>query len=139
MLCLVQIALDIRSFLVIMLLVMLAFGNMFYIIAYRGRLGLSPEIWRGGGGGLGRLLHASPTEPMAAGAAGADSGGDEGPFGDGTPMAAVAEEEDAFAAFASVSETLISVYRLMIGDFEREWFQVRRSPPPSSLPPHALF
>ena len=96
-LCLVQIALDIRSFLVIMLLVMLAFGNMFYILAYRGRLGQPFET---DGGSARPLLRA-----------------------DERVEGVVEGEDDVDVAFVSVSETLISVYRLMIGDFEREWFQ----------------
>ncbi|KOO35613.1 hypothetical protein Ctob_015124 [Chrysochromulina tobinii] len=96
-LCLVQIALDIRSFLVIMLLVMLAFGNMFYILAYRGRLG---QPFEADGGSARPLVRA-------------DEGVED----------VVVGEDDVDVAFVSVSETLISVYRLMIGDFEREWFQ----------------
>lgn len=123
-LCLVQIAADVRSFLVIMLLVMLAFANMFYIIAYRGRLGLPQEsgraAWPGAWAGAewpgtSRLLHATSGDPPGAQDGAAPLGEDIDPSAD--------VDLEGFEAFATVAETLISVYRLMIGDFEREWFQ----------------
>jgi hypothetical protein len=144
-LCLFQIVRDIRSFLVILLLVMLAFANMFYLVSYRARLlgSVSDD-----GGLPGRQLKGTGAaqEPVLLGGYGSGAGVDD----DG-------EDDAAGAAFGSAKEALVSVrrvrldrthrfrsmirghhstamvratcacargqvYRMMIGDFEREWF-----------------
>ena len=88
-LCLFQIAADIRSFLVILLLVMCAFGNMFYLV------NAAP------------VVHSERFRSLRR-------DDDEGHH--------TQSHTGAAGPFWSVEETLVSVYRMMIGDFERDWF-----------------
>ena len=87
MLALLQIANDIRSFLVILLMVMFGFGSMFFLAS------MPPPA-------DGRRLDEDADAPSGE----AD---DEAEIGD---------------AFGAPVETIVSVYRLMLGDFDREWF-----------------
>ena len=94
-LCLFQIAADIRSFLVILLLVMFAFGTMFYLVS---------------------VVPVARDERAAARFL---RSRDEA---DGAGTSAHAAHFGVGAPFWTMEETLVTVYRMMIGDFERDWF-----------------
>ena len=113
MLALFQIIADIRSFLFILLLVMLAFGNMFFLIAAdHVDVEASRRMLHGGGSSSESADANGASAPLLTAAAGAGSG-----------MAADEREGGgANDAFGSPGEAFISVFRMMIGDFEREWF-----------------
>ena len=91
-LCLFQIAADIRSFLIVLFLVISAFASMFYLVNMEE---VSEPFYRSAEGRLPRQ-----------GTADSDEG-----------------ELDAGALpFDSPTETFLTMYRMMLGDFDRDWF-----------------
>lgn len=76
-LCLFQIARDISSFMMVLIVVMLGFTNVFFVVLQE------------------RIGHTTISS----------NDGDESPF-------------------STVGESLLSVYRMMLGDFERDWFRI---------------
>jgi len=126
-LCLFQIASDIRSFLVILLMVMLGFASMFYLIDlpthdahdlyYDPELEASATFWPAASS-----EPASPVQRSMRRLGALNSALVLGEEGEEYADADVGASDAVNEGFVSPAETLTSIYRLMLGDFERDWF-----------------